>query len=64
MSSVTLSASPRNCGFEARITNSSGVAISYAEAFPSESEAISAAALKLLEMPHRLERSSKPDWDD
>ena len=64
MSRVTLSASPKGNGFQATITYSNGVAISSAEAFPSESEAISTAALKLLEMPDRLERSGKPNLDD
>ena len=48
MTSVTLSASPKSNGFQATITYSNGVAISSAEAFPTEPEAISAAALKLL----------------
>jgi hypothetical protein len=64
MYSVTLSASPKGNGFQATITYSNGVSISSAEAFPSESEAISAAALKLLEMPDRLEDSGKPNWDN
>lgn len=63
MSSVTLSATPKGNGFQATITYSDGIAVSSAEAFPSESEAISAAALKLLEMPDRLERSSQPNSD-
>ena len=34
---------------------SSGVSISSAEAFPTKAEAISAAAMKVLDMPDRLE---------
>lgn len=49
MSSVTLSATPKGNGFQATITYSDGIAVSSAEAFPSEPEAISAAALKLLD---------------
>ena len=64
MTSVTLSASPKGNGFQATIAYSNGIAISSAEAFPTESEAISAAALKLLEMPERLEGPGKPNWDD
>lgn len=64
MSSVTLSTNPKGNGFQASITYSDGVTISSAEAFPSEAEAISAAALKLLDMPGRLERSDKPEWSD
>jgi hypothetical protein len=64
MASVTLSATPKGNGFQATITYPDGVAVSSAEAFPSESEAISAAALKLLEMPERLEDPGKPSWDD
>lgn len=63
MSSVTLSATPKGNGFQAMITYSDGIAVSSAEAFPSEPEAISAAALKVLEMPDRLERSSQPNSD-
>lgn len=64
MSSVTLSATPKGNGFQATITYSDGVVVSSTEAFPSEPEAISAAALKLLEVPDRLERSSQPNSDD
>lgn len=64
MTSVTLSASPKGNGFQATITYADGIAVSSAEAFPTESEAISAAAMKLLEMPERLEGPGKPNWDD
>lgn len=61
MSSVTLSATPKGNGFQATVTFANGVSISSAEAFPTKSEAISAAALKLLGMPERLEDMDAPD---
>ena len=48
MASVTLSATPKGNGHQATVTYSDGVAISSAEAFPTQAEAISAAALRLL----------------
>lgn len=63
MSSVTLSTMPKGNGFQVTITYSNGVSISSAEAFPSEAEAISAGALKLLDMPERLEYFDKPEWN-
>lgn len=51
MTSVTLSATPKGNGYQATVTYSDGVAISSAEAFPTQAEAISAAALRLLDMP-------------
>ena len=56
MTQVTLSATPKGNGFQATITFDGGLSISSAEAFPTQSEAISAAALKLLDMPERLAR--------
>lgn len=64
MASVTLSATPKGNGFQATVTFASGVSISSAEAFPTKSEAISAAALKLLDMPERLECLDAPDEAD
>ena len=64
MSSVTLSATPKGNGFQATVTFANGVAISSAEAFPTKSEAISAAALKLLEMPERLDAIDDADKGD
>ena len=55
MADVTLSATPKGNGFQATVTYSSGVSISSAEAFPTKAEAISAAAMKVLELPDRLE---------
>jgi hypothetical protein len=53
---IRLTATPKGNGFQATITFSGGVSISSAEAFPSESEAILAAAEKLLQMPDRIQR--------
>ena len=55
MASVTLSATPKGNGFQATVNFSNGVAISSSESYPTEAEAITAAALKLLELPGRLE---------
>ena len=55
MSSLTLSATPKGNGFQATITYANGVGISSAESYPTKAEAISAAAMKLLDMPERLE---------
>jgi hypothetical protein len=53
---IRLTATPKGNGFQATITFSSGVSISSAEAFPSEVEAVLAAAEKLLQMPDRVQR--------
>jgi hypothetical protein len=53
---VRLTATPKGNGFQATIAMPDGVSISSAESFPSEAEAIIAAAEKLLQMPERLER--------
>jgi hypothetical protein len=55
MADVTLSATPKGNGFQATVTYSSGVSISSAEAFPTKADALSAAAMKVLDMPDRLE---------
>ena len=55
MTALTLSATPKGNGYQATVTFPDGVSISSAEAFPSVAEAIAAAALKVLEMPERLE---------
>ncbi len=53
---VQLSATPKGNGFQATIALPDGVSISSAESFPTEAEAIVAAAEKLLQMPDRLTR--------
>ena len=61
MSSVNLSATPKGNGYQATITYPDGVSVSSAEAYPTRSEAISAAALKLLETSDRLQRMDCPN---
>jgi hypothetical protein len=56
MTDVTLSATPKGNGYKATLTFPDRVSISSAETYPSIAEAISAAAVKLLDMPERLER--------
>jgi hypothetical protein len=55
MAQISLSATPKGNGFQGTITYSYGVSISSAETYPTIAEAISAAAIKMLEMPERLE---------
>ena len=54
MTDVTLYATPKGNSYQATLTFSNGISISSAEAFPSIPEAITAAAMKLLEMPERI----------
>ncbi|MES1972807.1 MAG: hypothetical protein V4472_10140 [Pseudomonadota bacterium] len=54
MSQVTLSATPKGNGFQATVSFDGFVTISSAETYPSISEAITAAAVKLLDMPERV----------
>ncbi len=51
---ITLSASPKGNGYQATVTYPDGVSISSAETYPSIAEAMTVAALKLLDMPDRL----------
>jgi len=55
MTALTLSATPKDNGYQATVTLPDGVSISSAETYPSVAEAITAAALKVLDMPERLE---------
>lgn len=55
MASVTLSATPKGNGFQATVAFTTDASISSAETYPTIAEAITAAALKLLEVPERLE---------
>ena len=55
MTELTLSATPKGNGYQATVTLPGGVSISSAETYPSVAEAITAAALKVLDMPERLE---------
>ena len=54
MSQVTLSATPKDNGFQATVSIDGFVSVSSAETYPSISEAITAAAVKLLDMPERV----------
>jgi hypothetical protein len=58
MATVTLSASPKGNGYQATIAFSDGVSISSAEAFPTVSDAVAAAATKLLERLADLDSQS------
>ena len=52
---ITLSATPKGNGYQATVTFSDGISMSSAETFPTIAEAMTAAALKLLDMRERLE---------
>ena len=56
MTTVTFSATPRDNGFQATVAFSTGISISSAQTYPTRSDAITAAALQLLDMPERIER--------
>lgn len=56
MTTVTLSATPFGNWFLATVAFPPGISMSSAQTYPTRSEAISAAALKLLDMPERIER--------
>jgi len=55
MTTITLSAAPKGNGYQAIVTLPDGVSISSAETYPSIAEAMTAAAMRLLAMPERLE---------
>ncbi len=61
MASVTLSATPKGNGFQATVSYDGWVSISSAETYPTMAEAISAAAIKMLDMPERLEAMDRAD---
>lgn len=61
MTTITLSATPKGNGYQATVTFSGGVSISSAETYPTIAEAMTAAALKLLDMPERLEALDRPE---
>lgn len=54
MPTIKLSATPKGNGYQATVTFPDGVSISSEETYPTIAEAISAAAIKLLDMPERL----------
>jgi hypothetical protein len=55
MATITFSATPNGNGNQATVTLPDGIWISSAETYPSIAEAMTAAAMKLLDMPERLE---------
>ena len=55
MTEIRLSAEPKGNGYQATVSFPNGVSINSAETYPTIAEAIAAAALKLLDMPDRLE---------
>ena len=55
MPTITLSATPKGNGYQATVAFSDGVSMSSAETYPTIAEAMTAAALKLLDMRERLE---------
>ena len=61
MSTVTLTATSKGNGYQATVTLPDGVSISSAETYPSIAEATTAAAMKLLDMPERLEALDRVD---
>lgn len=56
MTKITLSATPKGNGYQATLTYPCGASISSAETYTTIAEAMAGAALKLLDMPERLER--------
>jgi len=61
MPAIQLSATPKGNGYQATVTFPDGVSISSAETYPTIAEAMTAAALKLLDMPQRLEGLDRPE---
>jgi hypothetical protein len=55
MPTITLSVTPMGNGYQATVTLPDGISISSAETYPSIAEAMTVAAMKLLNMPERLE---------
>lgn len=61
MAQITLSAAPRGNHYQQAIIYYHGVSKSSAGQSPTMAEAISAAAIKLLEMPERLEEFDRSE---
>lgn len=57
---ITLSATPKGNGYQATVTLPDGISMSSAETYPSIAEAMTAAAMKLLDMPERIEALNSP----
>jgi hypothetical protein len=65
MAAITLSATPRGNGYQATVALPDGIFVSPAETYPSIAEAVTAAAIMLLDMPERpeaLDRVEAPVW--
>jgi hypothetical protein len=63
MTEIKLLAEPKGNGYQAMVSLPEGVSISSAETYPTIAEAMTAAALKLLEMtdrPEALDRTEQP----
>lgn len=56
MSTIELSATPKDNGYQATVKFPDGVSVNSKEVYPTIGEAIAAAAMKLLDMPDRLAR--------
>lgn len=54
MTAITLSATSKGNGYQATVSFPGGVSVSSAETYPTIAEALTAAALKVLDMPERL----------
>jgi hypothetical protein len=61
MLTIQLSATPKGNGYQATVTFPDGVSISSEETYPTIAEAITAAAMKLLDMSDRLSRFDRPN---
>jgi hypothetical protein len=61
MPAIQLSATPKGNGYQATVIFPDGVSSSSAETYPTMAEAITAAAIKLLDMPERLEALDRPE---
>jgi len=61
MPTITLSATPKYNGYQATVTFPDGVSMSSAETYPTIREAMTAAAMKLLDMPERLGALDRPE---
>jgi hypothetical protein len=63
MTEIKLLAEPKGNGYQAMVSFPNGVSISSAETYPTIAEAMTASALKLLDITDRLEavdRSEQP----
>jgi hypothetical protein len=61
MLTIQLSATPKGNGYQATVIFPDGVSISSEETYPTIAEAITAAAMKLLDMSDRLSGLDRPN---